>query len=98
MVVLVMLEVVYSKAASQTTPVSGSFTVPASATSGSTQMRVSMKYNAVPTECEAFSYGSKKITPNLIAPTAEYQQLNCTFKFNGIRTLLQQIYLECIIR
>jgi Zn-dependent metalloprotease/chitodextrinase len=65
-------ELVYSKAASQTTPVSGSFTVPASATSGSTQMRVSMKYNAVPTECEAFSYGEvEDYTVNLIAPTAD---------------------------
>jgi hypothetical protein len=41
-------ELVWSKAASQT-PVSGSFT-PTSATTGATRMRVSMKYNAIPTQ------------------------------------------------
>jgi Zn-dependent metalloprotease/chitodextrinase len=65
-------ELVYSKTASQTTPVSGSFTVPTSATTGSTRMRVSMKYNAVPTACEAFSYGEvEDYTVNLTAATAD---------------------------
>ncbi|MEZ4801639.1 MAG: GEVED domain-containing protein [Gelidibacter sp.] len=50
-------EQVWTKAASKTTPVSGSFTVPTSATSGATRMRVSMKYNGVPTACETFQYG-----------------------------------------
>jgi len=50
-------ERVWTKTASQTTLVSGSFTVPSSATYGETTMRVSMKYNGVPTSCEAFSYG-----------------------------------------
>lgn len=50
-------ELVWSKAASKTTPVSGSFTVPSGAKDGSTRMRVSMKYNAVPTSCESFEYG-----------------------------------------
>ncbi len=50
-------EQVWSKAASQDTPVSGSFTVPNTATNGNTRMRVSMKYNGIPTSCESFSYG-----------------------------------------
>ncbi|WP_254661348.1 GEVED domain-containing protein [Aquimarina megaterium] len=50
-------EQVWTNAASQTTPVSGNFTVPSSAKDGSTRMRVSMKYNAIPTSCESFSYG-----------------------------------------
>ncbi|HSM62547.1 MAG TPA: GEVED domain-containing protein, partial [Gillisia sp.] len=50
-------ELVWSKAASKTTPVSGSFTVPSSALNGATRMRVSLKYNGTPTQCEAFSYG-----------------------------------------
>ncbi len=50
-------ETVWSKTASQTTPVSGSFTVPNSASDGATRMRVSMKYNGVPTACESFQYG-----------------------------------------
>lgn len=50
-------ELVWSKAASKTTPVSGSFTVPAEAKDGNTRMRVSMKYNGIPTACESFQYG-----------------------------------------
>lgn len=50
-------ELVWSKTASKTTPVSGTFTIPTSATSGATRMRVSMKYNGVPSSCETFSYG-----------------------------------------
>jgi PKD repeat protein len=42
--------------ASSTSVVTGSFTV-ATGVSGSTRMRVTMKYNAVPTPCETFSYG-----------------------------------------
>ncbi len=50
-------ELVFSRAATTATPVSGSFTVPTGATDGSTRMRVSMKYNAIPTSCETFTYG-----------------------------------------
>lgn len=50
-------EQVYTRSATKTTPVSGSFTVPSTAALGSTRMRVSMKYNAIPTSCETFSYG-----------------------------------------
>ncbi|WP_062062132.1 M20/M25/M40 family metallo-hydrolase [Aquimarina longa] len=50
-------ELVWSKGASKTTPASGSFTVPSGAKSGKTRMRVSMKYNGIPTACESFEYG-----------------------------------------
>ena len=50
-------EQVWTQSPTQTTPVSGSFTVPSSATEGSTRMRVSMKYNGIPTPCESFQYG-----------------------------------------
>ncbi|WP_281231383.1 M4 family metallopeptidase [Flavobacterium gelatinilyticum] len=50
-------ETVLTKAASKTTPVTGTITIPASALLGATRMRVSMKYNAIPTACEGFSYG-----------------------------------------
>ena len=67
-------EQVWSKAASQTTPVSGTFTIPTTATAGSTRMRVSMKYNGIPTECETFSYGEvEDYTVNLIDATADTQ-------------------------
>ncbi|MDY0780506.1 GEVED domain-containing protein [Tenacibaculum sp. IB213877] len=70
-------ETVWTRTASKTTPVSGSFTVPASALSGATRMRVSMKYNGVPTSCETFSYGEVEDytvvigagTPDTQAPT-----------------------------
>lgn len=50
-------EQVFTQTATQTSPVSGSFTVPTSALEGSTRMRVSMKYNGVANSCESFSYG-----------------------------------------
>jgi len=50
-------EQVWTQAATTATPVSGSFTVPNSSADGNTRMRVSMKYNAIPTECETFTYG-----------------------------------------
>ncbi|MBK6263588.1 S8 family serine peptidase [Marivirga sp. S37H4] len=50
-------EQVWTQSATQNTPVSGSFTVPAGASTGETTMRVSMKYNGIPTSCESFSYG-----------------------------------------
>ena len=50
-------EQVWSLAATTSTPVTGSFTVPATATEGATRMRVSMKYNGIPTPCESFTYG-----------------------------------------
>ncbi|MDX9905279.1 MAG: PKD domain-containing protein [Bacteroidales bacterium] len=48
-------ETVFAPAGSKTA-VTGSFTVP-SGLSGTTRMRVSMKYNAAPASCEIFAYG-----------------------------------------
>ncbi|MEQ8903956.1 GEVED domain-containing protein [Ekhidna sp.] len=50
-------EQVWTQSATQTSPVSGNFTVPSSAVEGNTRMRVSMKYNGIPTSCESFQYG-----------------------------------------
>ncbi len=50
-------ETVFTRTATTATPVSGSFTIPSTTTLGAKRMRVSMKYNGVPTSCEAFSYG-----------------------------------------
>lgn len=63
-------ELVYSRARTTTTPISGSFTVPASALNGTTRMRVSMKYNAYPTSCETFSYGEVEDYTVVISSTA----------------------------
>ena len=50
-------EQVWTNARTNSTPVSGNFTIPSGAVEGSTRMRVSMKYNAIPTSCETFQYG-----------------------------------------
>ena len=50
-------ELAYSRAATTATPITGSFNVPAGASAGPTRMRVSMKYNGIPTACESFTYG-----------------------------------------
>ena len=61
-------ELVFSKATSKTTPATGSFTIPSTAILGTTRMRVSMKYNAIPTSCEAFTYGQvEDYTVNITA-------------------------------
>ena len=47
-------ELVWSRSASTTSPVTGSVTIPSTASVGSTRMRVMMQYNAIPSS----SYGS----------------------------------------
>ncbi|MFV8347077.1 endonuclease [Flavobacterium sp. ZB4P13] len=65
-------ELVWSKATSTTTPASGTITIPASATLGTTRMRISMKYNAIPASCEAIPYGQvEDYTVNIVAGTAD---------------------------
>lgn len=50
-------EKVWTKAVSTTSPVSGTFTIPANATLGTTRMRIAMKNGAIPTSCEVFAFG-----------------------------------------
>ncbi len=50
-------ETVYTRAASTATSITGTFNTPSGASQGPTRMRVSMKYNGVPTACESFQYG-----------------------------------------
>ena len=61
-------ELVWSKAASTETPVSGSFTVPTSAVTGETRMRVILRYNAIPSACGEFTYGEVEDYTVNIAP------------------------------
>ncbi len=63
-------EMVVSKSASQLTPVTATFTIPAGATLGTTRMRVSMKYNGIPTSCETLTYGQvEDYTVNIVSAT-----------------------------
>eukprot|EP01096_Ripella_sp_DP13-Kostka_P018261 TRINITY_DN9824_c0_g1_i1.p1 TRINITY_DN9824_c0_g1~~TRINITY_DN9824_c0_g1_i1.p1 ORF type:complete len:923 (+),score=-62.36 TRINITY_DN9824_c0_g1_i1:2854-5622(+) len=50
-------ETVWTKATSTGATATGTITIPATATLGTTRLRVSMKYNGIPTSCESFSYG-----------------------------------------
>ncbi len=64
-------ETVFTKAASTASTATGSITIPATATLGTTRLRVSMKYNAIPTSCESFSYGQvEDYTINITASGA----------------------------
>jgi PKD repeat protein len=69
--------------------VSGNFTVNAAA-SGTTRMRVSMKWNAAPSPCETFSYGEVEdytvsfTTETPIAPVADFLANNTTIGVGGV--------------
>ncbi len=78
-------ELVFSRTASKTTPVSGTITIPASALTGSTRMRVSMKYNGVPTSCETFSYGQVEDYTVNIASARESDALAFTIYPNPVK-------------
>jgi len=65
-------EQVYSRSRTNASSVSGTVSIPNSALSGNTRMRVSMKYNANPTACETFSYGEvEDYTLNIAGATRE---------------------------
>ena len=67
-------EQVWTLAATTSSPVSGSFTIPTGAADGATRIRVSMKYNAIPTACETFTYGEvEDYTINIVASGADTQ-------------------------
>ena len=67
-------EQVWTLAATTASPVSGTFTIPAAAVQGPTRMRVSMKYNAIPTSCETFTYGEvEDYTVNIVAAGGDTQ-------------------------
>ncbi|QBZ96946.1 reprolysin-like metallopeptidase [Flavobacterium sangjuense] len=76
-------ETVFTRSKTRTTPVSGSFTIPASATLGATRMRVSMKYNAVPTACETFTYGQvEDYTVNITSAARIDETSSARISFN----------------
>ena len=50
-------EQVFSRSKTKSNTINGSFTIPTTALLGSTRMRVSMRYNTLPTSCGILSYG-----------------------------------------
>lgn len=76
-------EQVWTKAASTQTPVSGTFTIPATAVVGATRMRVSMKYNGIPSSCETFTAGQvEDYTINIVSTTARLIESTKTQEIN----------------
>lgn len=67
-------EQVFSKAASTTTTINSSFNIPSSANIGTTRMRVSMQYNAIPSPCGDFPYGEvEDYSVNIITASSDTQ-------------------------
>ncbi len=65
-------ETVWTKSASKTTPVSGSFTVPNTALNGETRMRVILRYNTIPSSCGSYDYGeTEDYTVNITEAVAD---------------------------
>ncbi|WP_336715679.1 reprolysin-like metallopeptidase [Chryseobacterium mucoviscidosis] len=62
-------ELAWSKTGSTTTPVTGSITIPSTATVGTTRMRVMMQYSSVPTSsCGTYTYGQvEDYTLNIVS-------------------------------
>lgn len=75
-------ENVFTSGASQSTTVSGSFSIPNDALIGSTRMRVSMRYNTTPNSCGAFDYGEvEDYTVNITEPSLSNEE----FSLNEIK-------------
>ena len=73
-------ESVYSRAGTTTTPVSGSITIPATATLGATRMRVIMRYSTTPTtSCGTFTYGQVEDYTVNITSTARIDETKISF-------------------
>ena len=75
-------ETAFTKATSKTTPATGTITIPATASLGSTRMRVSMKYNGTPTSCETFSYGQVEDYTVNITSVARIDETRSALSFN----------------
>ncbi|GAA4766617.1 MULTISPECIES: reprolysin-like metallopeptidase [Flavobacterium] len=92
-------ELVYSKSKSKSTSVSGSFVIPSTALTGNTRMRVSMKYNAIPTACEVFTNGEvEDYTVNIVTGTIVKDQTESQTATNTKDENLEITYKEEILK
>ncbi|WP_428225428.1 reprolysin-like metallopeptidase [Flavobacterium sp.] len=74
-------ELVFTKSKTKATSVSGSFTIPSTALTGATKMRVSMKNSVLPTACETFTTGEvEDYTINIASTTARLESSTTTAK------------------
>ncbi|WP_438426397.1 GEVED domain-containing protein [Aquimarina macrocephali] len=82
-------EQVWTQSATQNATVSGSFTVPSSATNGTTRMRVTMRYNTSPSACGSFNYGEvEDYTVVIGGSLTAKQNNNVTLYPNPARNIL----------
>ncbi len=68
-------EKVWTRSATSSSSVSGTFTIRTTAKLGATRMRVSMKYNSVPSACETFANGQVEDYTVIIAVTAPLEPI-----------------------
>ncbi|NIF04446.1 T9SS type A sorting domain-containing protein [Chryseobacterium sp. Tr-659] len=77
-------ELAWSKTASTTSPVSGSITIPSTAVTGNTRMRVIMRYNTVPSSsCGTFDYGQVEDYTLKIASAGTMNSIFAESSVNG---------------
>ena len=69
-------ELAYTRAATTSSTVTGSFTVPSNVSDGYARMRVSMKYNGIPSACESFAYGEVEDYEVLLSSSARLNKLD----------------------
>jgi hypothetical protein len=78
-------ETVWTQTPIKANPVSGTITIPANALSGTTRMRVSMKYNGIPGPCESFAYGQvEDYTVNISGETLAIEDISNSSAASGI--------------
>ncbi len=80
-------ETVYSRSAGNASSVSGTISVPSTASTGTTRMRVAMKYNANSSSCETFSYGEVEDYHIHVTGTAKISAGNNNDKKNEETTI-----------
>lgn len=75
-------ETAWTRSATQTTPVTGTITVPATAALGSTRMRVSMRYNTIPAACGSFNYGQVEDYTLNVSSSARVEDMTSTMNLS----------------
>ena len=88
-------EQIFAQSATTAPQVSGNFVVPATALATTTTMRVSMKYNALPTACETFTYGEVEDYTVIIEAGVDTTPPVITLNGNAVINLsVGQSYIE----
>ncbi len=89
-------EQILSQPPSQSSPISGIFAIPDIALLGETRMRVSMKYNEIPSPCETISFGEvEDYTVDIKEPRPDVTPPEITLNGNSMIILnVGDVYVE----